>query len=1083
MRLRPFTLSGRRRLIALLAVALLGVTAAAWSYWKAASSGAASGYVGTLAASTISSPTPGAGSVTVTWSAVTPPGSGAVSYYVRRDGTAASSACPSSSSPGTQTSCTDTGVSVGNHKYTVTAVWRSWTATSAAANAQVTTGPATHLLLTPASKTQTAGSADNLTLTAQDASNNTVTTYAGAKSLVFTGANSSGSLHPTVTNSGGTPVEFGAAESINFANGVATVSGSSNGAMTLYKAETANVSVSDGTLSSTTVAVTVSPASVNSFTVPTPSTQTAGGAFSETLTAKDAYGNTATGYEGAKTIAFSGPANSPSGEAPKYPASVSFTGGVSSPGASITLFNASSATLTATQGTIIGSSGSFAVSAASANKFTVPTPSTQTAGSAFSETLTAKDAYGNTATGYEGAKTIAFSGPANSPSGEAPKYPASVSFTGGVSSPGASITLFNASSATLTATQGTIIGSSGSFAVSPAGANSFTVPTPSTQTAGGAFSETLTAVDLYGNTATAYTGSQTIAFTGPASSPNGKAPAYPTSVSFTGGVSSPAASITLYDAQTTALTATQGGVSGSSASFTVIAATASSLSLAAASTSPTAGEADNLTISALDPSGNTAVNYSGSKALTFGGAIAIGSNHATVSNASGSTVNFGSSTTITFTSGAAKVSGSSNGVMKLYAAEAAKVTVSDGSINNDASPLAVMVGAGSVSTISVAGPGTQTAGTPFNLTITAKDSFGNGVSGAQSLTFSGPASSPNSTTPAYPSSVAFTGGEGKATLTLADAQSTAITVAQGSIKGTSTSFTVNPAGASSLSLAATTTTPAAGAADNVTINALDSFGNTATSYTGSKSLTFGGASTIAGNHPTVSNASGSTVNFGSSTTITFTSGAAKVSGSNNGVMKLYTAEAAKVTVSDGSINNGAGLAVMVEGVTISSLSLTNHNFGGSSKGKIEKGDSLTVGFSAPIAVSSLCSAWSGNGSDHELSGNNEVTVTVADGPGATDDSLTVSSSKCTFHLGTIDLGSSGYVSGGNVAFAGNGSSRSTVEYTANSDTLEVTLGGSSGAGTTKQVSSSVATLTPDPALTDPFGNGLPSFSTGSTQQF
>jgi hypothetical protein len=977
MRLRPFTPGGRRRLIALLAVALLGATAAAWSYWKAASSGAASGDVGTLASSTISSVTPGAGSVTLTWSAVTPPGSGAVSYYVRRDGAAASGACPSSSSPGTQTSCTDTGVSVGNHKYTVTAVWRSWTAASAEVTTQVTTGPATHLLLAPASKTPTAGNADNLTLTAQDASNNTVTTYAGAKSLVFTGANSSGSFHPTVTNSGGTPVEFGAAESINFANGVATVSGSSNGAMTLYKAETANVSVSDGTLSSATVAVTVSPASANSFTVPTPSTQTAGGAFSETLTAKDAYGNTATGYEGSKTITFSGPANSPSGEAPKYPASVSFTGGVSSPAASITLFNATSATLTATQGTIMGSSGSFAVSAASANKFTVPTPSTQTAG--------------------------------------------------------------------------------------------------------GAFSETLTAVDPYGNTATTYTGSQTIAFTGPASSPNGKAPAYPTSVSFGAGVGT--ASITLYDAQTTALAATQGGVSGSSASFTVSAATASSLSLAAASTSPTAGEADNLTISALDPSGNTAVSYTGSKALTFGGASTIGGNHATVSNASGSTVNFGSSTTITFTSGAAKVSGSSNGVVKLYAAEAAKVTVSDGSINNDASPLAVTVGAGSVSTISVAGPGTQTAGTPFNLTITAKDSFGNGVGGAQSLTFSGPASSPNSTTPTYPSSVAFAGGEGKATLTLPDAQSTAITVAQGSIKGTSASFTVNPAGTSSLSLAATTTTPAAGAADNLTITALDAFGNTATSYTGAKSLTFGGASTIAGNHPTVSNASGSPVNFGSSTTITFTSGAAKVSGSNNGVMKLYTAEAAKVTVSDGSINNGAGLAVTVEGVTISSLSLTNHNFGGSSKGKIEKGDSLTVGFTAPIAVSSLCSAWSGNSSDHELSGNNEVTVTVADGPGATDDSLTVSSSKCTFHLGTIDLGSSGYVGGGNVAFAGNGSSKSTVEYTASSDTLEVTLGGSSGAGTAKQVSSSVATLTPDPALTDPFGNGLPSFSTGSTQQF
>ena len=48
-------------------------------------------------------------------------------------------------------------------------------------------------------------------------------------------------------------------------------------------------------------------------------------------------------------------------------------------------------------------------------------------------TLTATDEYGNTATSYAGAKTIAWSGPANSPSAKAPEYTAHhVTFTAGV---------------------------------------------------------------------------------------------------------------------------------------------------------------------------------------------------------------------------------------------------------------------------------------------------------------------------------------------------------------------------------------------------------------------------------------------------------------------------------------------------------------------------------------------------------------------------------------------------------------------------------------------------------------------------
>jgi hypothetical protein len=64
--------------------------------------------------------------------------------------------------------------------------------------------------------------------------------------LTFSGASVNGTTNPTVTNSYGQVKSFGTSTSINFANGIATVSGSSNGAMKLYKLETAHIVVSDG---------------------------------------------------------------------------------------------------------------------------------------------------------------------------------------------------------------------------------------------------------------------------------------------------------------------------------------------------------------------------------------------------------------------------------------------------------------------------------------------------------------------------------------------------------------------------------------------------------------------------------------------------------------------------------------------------------------------------------------------------------------------------------------------------------------------------------------------------------------------
>jgi hypothetical protein len=601
-----------------LALVLATTTTVVSAFWTGSGQGNVSATLATLEAPTITAATTGAETVALSWSVVTPPGEGTVEYYVTRDGSTASAGCPGSSSHSTATSCTDTNVSVGAHKYKVTAVWRSWTSTGVEQTVTVTYGPATHLVLEAASITPTAGEADNLTVIAKDASNNTVGTFSGAHSLIFEGTGEAGGVEPVVLDSSGVERNFGEATEITFSEGKATVSSAMNGVMILYKAEAAHIKVKEGSLNNSTgLAVTVKAAAAKRFSVPTPSEQEAGVAFNVILTATDEWGNTATSYTGKKTIAWSEPASSPSGKAPSYTASVTFTAGVGA-AASTKLYDAQSTTLKAKEGTIEGTSGSFTVRAATAKKFTVPAPSEQEAGTAFNVTLTAIDEYSNTATGYAGAKTIAWSGPVNAPSGTAPEYPTSataVTFTAGVGTASA-LKLYNAASTTLKAKEGTIEVTSAAFTVKAAAAVSFSMPTPAEQTAGTAFNETITAWDTWHNTAKSYAGAKTLIWSGPSSSPGGTAPVYPATVTFTSGAGT--ASIKLYDAQSTTLKAKEGTIEGATASFTVKAGATKKFSVPTPSEQE-AGVAFNVTLTATDEWGNLAKSYTGAKTIAWSG--------------------------------------------------------------------------------------------------------------------------------------------------------------------------------------------------------------------------------------------------------------------------------------------------------------------------------------------------------------------------------------------------------------------------------------------------------------------------------
>ena len=296
-----------------LAVALLlalAATVGVFAYWTASATGTTAGSVATLDAPVITSATPGSGTVALTWSAITPPGSGTVSYSVQRNGGNASGDCPTAGSPTGVTTCTDSGLAAGTYGYTVIVRWRSWTATSAVSTVTVTSTAATHLVLAAATATPAAGAADNLTITAKDAGNTTVTGYTGDKSLTFSGASTIGSFQPTVTDKNGTAVSFGTAVTLTFSSGVATVSGSSNGVMRLYKAETTSIVVSDGSIDNGGgLAVTVTPGAATqiALTGSTASLQS-GATRTATATIQDVAGNTVTsGADSSASVTFAQP--------------------------------------------------------------------------------------------------------------------------------------------------------------------------------------------------------------------------------------------------------------------------------------------------------------------------------------------------------------------------------------------------------------------------------------------------------------------------------------------------------------------------------------------------------------------------------------------------------------------------------------------------------------------------------------------------------------------------------------------------------------------------------------------------------
>jgi hypothetical protein len=138
----------KRRLLIVLPLFLLVGAIGAWAYWTTTGSGFANAGVGTLSAPTnvTASATAGSSTVSVSWTASAPADGLLPEGYdlLRWDGSTSSPACGSSSSSLiTGTSCDDLSVADGTYTYTVVAVYRTWTAASAASNQVTVSGDVT----------------------------------------------------------------------------------------------------------------------------------------------------------------------------------------------------------------------------------------------------------------------------------------------------------------------------------------------------------------------------------------------------------------------------------------------------------------------------------------------------------------------------------------------------------------------------------------------------------------------------------------------------------------------------------------------------------------------------------------------------------------------------------------------------------------------------------------------------------------------------------------------------------------------------------------------------------------------------
>ncbi len=443
-----------------------------------------------------------------------------------------------------------------------------------------------------------AGVAGNVTVTAEDTYGNTATGYQGTAH--FTSSDPAAVLPADYT--------FTAADAGTHVFG---------GNVILKTVGTQSVSATDTVASSITgvqAGIVVNPAAAATLVVSGLTTpRTAGTTGSIRVTATDAYGNTATGYQGTAHFTSSDPTA-------VLPANYTFTAadaGTHVFSGAVILKTAGTQSVTATDtvtSTIKGAQAGIVVNAAALSKLAVSgLSSPRTAGTTGSIRVTATDASGNRIHTYLG--TVQFSS-----SDPQAKLPANYKFTAADAGTHVfSVTLKTAGTQSVTATDkvtSTITGAQAGIVVNAAAFSKLVVSgLSSPRTAGTTGSIRVTATDAYGNRIHTYLG--TVHFS--SSDPQAKLPANYTFTAADAGTHVFSANVILKTAGTQSVIATDtvtSTIKGAQSDIVVNAAALSKLVVSGLSSPRTAGSWGSIRVTATDAYGNRIHGYLGTVHFT-----------------------------------------------------------------------------------------------------------------------------------------------------------------------------------------------------------------------------------------------------------------------------------------------------------------------------------------------------------------------------------------------------------------------------------------------------------------------------------
>jgi hypothetical protein len=346
--------------------------------------------------------------------------------------------------------------------------------------------------------------------------------------------------------------------------------------------------------------------------------------------------------------------------------------------------------------------------------------------------------------------------------------------------------------------------------------------------------------------------------------------------------------------------------------------------------------------------------------------------------------------------------------------------------------------------------GTQTAGTPFSITITAENSTGYTVTsytGTNTLTVSSGTISPTSTG-------AFTAGVWTGSVTLSTSGSgITIGTTASSKSGTSNAFTVNPGAATHFVVSGFPSPTTAGAAHSVTVTAYDAYGNVATGYAGTVKITSSDTQAVL-----PANA-GLTNGVGTFSVTLKTAGTQSIT-ANDTVTSSITGSQTGITVNAGALATitVSGPASVTAGGT-ATFTATGYDAYGNSLGTETASWSIQNGAGGSWSSNVYTSHTSGTWTVTATVGSIRGTATLTVNPGSLH-SLSVSLNPSTVTAGSTSTATAtGYDSCGNSlgteaaswsiqnGAGGSWSSNVYTSYTAGSWTVTATVSGIQGTAT------------------------------------